>query len=105
MAVETFRAKTFQWIFLCLLCWLGGWTGPPAQAMAQAKPPPFPQLSQKRIISSPQLEWKIEASQISYDQNRDTYEAWGGVRLTAENRMMMADWAELNGKRRQVELW
>ena len=105
MAVETFRAKAFRWIFLCLLCWLGGLAGSPTPAAAQTKPPPFPQLSQERIVSSPQLEWKLEASQITYDQNRGTYEAWGGVRLTAENRMMLADWAELNGERRQVELW
>ncbi|MBP8644751.1 MAG: LPS-assembly protein LptD [Syntrophobacteraceae bacterium] len=100
------RAKAIRWTLVCVLCWFGASAANPASGMAdQTKTQLFPGLGTKKLAGPPHLEWKIEAAHLTYDQNRNTYEAWGEVRITAPDRIMLADWAELNGERRQVELW
>jgi len=48
--------------------------------------------------------WKIYAAKVGYDRNRKVYEAEGSVRITSGDKMIEADWAELDTVSRTVEL-
>jgi LPS-assembly protein len=58
----------------------------------------------KVFEDSPQGSWTIDAAKIGYDQKRKVYEAEGNVRITSGDRVVEADWAELDTVSRQAEL-
>ncbi len=80
-------------VLLCRPCALA--------ADTEATPGPF------RIdnVRTGDLPWKVEARSLSYDQENQTVEAEGQVRLSSADRLILADRAALDMKSRKAELW
>jgi LPS-assembly protein len=76
----------------------------PQQGLTQPRSLMKEGLDSQAFMTTLQGTWSINADSISYDQNNETYEATGNVRVTSEDRSIQADWALLNMKQGQVEL-
>ncbi len=64
-----------------------------------------PGLFKTDNLKSGELPWKIEARSLSYDQEHQTVEAEGNVRLSSADKIIEADRAEMDMKNRKAELW
>ncbi len=70
----------------------------------EEKSPLAAELSAASLMATVQGEWKIEAGTISYDQDREVYEAQGDVRIFSGDRSIKADWARLDARQKKAEL-
>lgn len=62
-------------------------------------------IDKAEIAQASKSPWNIEAEKLSYDEKRQLYEAEGSVRMTSEDRVIMADYAQADMVKRRVELW
>lgn len=65
---------------------------------------PSPIGKSLKINVSPQTAWTIEADKLSYDQEKQLYEAEGNVKITSKDRLIEADYASVNNETRQADL-
>ena len=89
-------SSRFAWIS-CVLVFLALGASPvPAAA---------PEIAGKSVkLSIAQAVWTIEADKLSYDQQKQLYEAEGNVRINSTDKMIEADYASVNNQTRQADL-
>ncbi len=61
-------------------------------------------LDQGAFMDSKQGPWNISAAKISYDQEKQVYEAEGDVRISSGDRSIEADWALLDTEKQVADL-
>jgi len=97
---EVFQECMFTRIGLVLL-----WVGAAALLATHARaagPAPVPGAA--RIAESSQLPWTITADKLTYDQEKQLYEAEGNVRISSKDRMIEADYASVDNQTRKADL-
>ncbi len=57
-----------------------------------------------KLTESARAEWTINADSLSYDQEKQLYEATGNVKISSKDRMIQADYASVNNQTRQADL-
>ncbi|MGV8074842.1 MAG: LPS-assembly protein LptD [Syntrophobacteraceae bacterium] len=76
----------------------------PQYGIAQVQDNPKGEFSGKKLLSKIKGDWKIDAAQLSFDKERNVYEAEGSVHISSGDRTIEADWAQLDSERQIVEL-
>ena len=55
-------------------------------------------------LQSGQASWTIPADKLTYDEEKQLYEAEGNVEISSKDRMIEADYASVNNETRQADL-
>lgn len=87
--------------WLLMLAWLLAGALPGyAEGQKEAETP----LDIKQFLTETRGAWTIDAAEITYNPERKAYEAKGNVKITSGDRVIQADWAELDSVNRRAEL-
>lgn len=92
------RIVSIVCVMVCVCC-----LAPPARG-APPKSPFEEGLNAKTLVGPAQAEWSITADQLSYDEENGKYLAEGHVRIKSVDRIIEADWAELDSDSHKAEL-
>ncbi|MGA2403806.1 MAG: LPS assembly protein LptD, partial [Syntrophobacteraceae bacterium] len=57
-----------------------------------------------KIAGSAEAVWTIEADKLTYDQQKQIYEAEGNVKISSKDRMILAEHASVDNQTRQADL-
>ena len=74
-------------------------SGGPAGAAA-----PQPVTDSLKIAGSAEAPWTIHADKVTYDQEKQVYEAEGNVKISSKDRMIEAEHASVDNQTRQADL-
>lgn len=77
----------------------------PASCAGPEQSPAIILFGEEEIAEARQGPWNIEAEKLSFDQDREIYEAEGNVRISSGDRIIQADRASLDMRERRAELW
>ncbi|MCE5334017.1 MAG: LPS assembly protein LptD [Desulfobacteraceae bacterium] len=67
--------------------------------------PGQPKFDSGLITDAGRNPWNLEAERLTFDQERQIYEAEGSVRVSSVDRLILADYASVDMQTRRVELW
>ncbi len=89
------------WVCMLPFFWVVAGALPSYAEEAQGSETP---LDLRAFLSETRGAWTIDASEISYDPERKIYEAKGNVKITSGDRVLQADYAELDSVNRRAEM-